>query len=263
MPDARQAEAGLAALLLEQRERGTPVALPAARPADMTAAYRIQDASAALLAARGWRAIGYKVAGTNPVARAQLCIAEPFHGRLYDRLAQPSPARLAARPGFHRVHEAEIAIRLGRDLDPAGAPFGAAALRAATDAVLPAIELIGTVFTPWTEAGAPLLAADNAAFGHWVFGAPAADWRDLDLMELEARLLIDGVVAASGKGRNVDGGAFGAAAWLATTLAAAGRGLRAGDLVTTGSVTPPVPVRAGQSVRAEFGPLGAVDLTMD
>jgi len=60
----------------------------------------------------------------------------------------------------------------------------------------------------------------------------------------------------------VDGGAFGAAAWLANALAAEGRALRAGAFVITGSVTPPVPVRARQSVRADFGPLGLVERAM-
>ena len=63
---------------------------------------------------------------------------------------------------------------------------------------------------------------------------------------------------ARGKGRNVDGGAFGATAWLANDLAARGRGLKADDYVTTGSVTPPVPVAPGTAVVADLGPLGSV-----
>ena len=61
---------------------------------------------------------------------------------------------------------------------------------------------------------------------------------------------------------NVDGGAFGAAAELANTLAARGRRLAAGDFITTGSVTTPVPVVAGQAVVADFGPLGRVELAL-
>ena len=71
-------------------------------------------------------------------------------------------------------------------------------------------------------------------------------------------LSINDEVVATGRGRNVDDGAFGATAWLANRLAEKGRALKAGDYVTTGSVTPPVPVQAGQKVFADFGPLGNV-----
>ena len=67
-------------------------------------------------------------------------------------------------PDFLRVHEPEIAIEIGRGLMLSEAPFDAAAIEAATRAVLPAIEIIGTYFDPWAKAGAPNLASDNAAF---------------------------------------------------------------------------------------------------
>ena len=65
---------------------------------------------------------------------------------------------------------------------------------------------------------------------------------------------------ATGTGRNVDGGAFAATAWLANMLAAKGQVLKAGDYVTTGSVTPPMPVKADERVVADFGRLGRVEL---
>ena len=49
----------------------------------------------------------------------------------------------------------------------------------------------------------------------------------------------------------------GATAWLANTLATKGRTLKARDYVTTGSVTPPIPVEPRQQVLADFGPFGA------
>ena len=158
------------------------------------------------------------------------------------------------------MHEPKIAIQIDRDFDPAQAPFSAEQIEAATRVVLPAIEIIGTPFEPWAQAGAPNLASDNAAFGYWIMGAPVRDWSRMDLLDDAAMLTINGEVKATGKGRNVDDGAFGATAWLANALAARGRGLKAGEYITTGSVTPPVPVAPGQHVVADFGPLGKVDL---
>lgn len=256
--------------LLDHRSR--QIALPLAgrgRAADglavrdMDTAYAIQEATETILRdAQGWRAVGYKIAGTNPSARAHLRIDAPFHGRLYDRLVSTSPARLAFRPDFFRVYEPEIALEIGETLAPEEKPFDAARIEAATRAVRPAIEIIGTMLSPWTEAGAANLAADNAAFGHWIVGAAVSDWSGLDLLDGPVTLAIDGQVKATGRGRNVDGGAFAAAAALANSLADRGRRLEAGAFVTTGSVTAPVPVAAGQSVVADFGPLGRVELAL-
>ena len=198
---------------------------------------------------RGYHAIGYKIAGTNPASRAHLQIDAPFFGRLYDGMASRSPGVLPFIPNFLRVHEPEIAIEISRDLMLSEAPFDAAAIEAATRAVIPAIEIIGTYFDPWAKAGAPNLASDNAALGHWIMGLPVTNWSGLDLLNGPVTISIDGEVRGTGKGSNVDDGAFGATAWLANALAARGIALKAGDYVTTGSVTPPIPVQPGQRGR--------------
>lgn len=261
---ARDIEA-TARRLLDHRDRRIAIPVSGVEPTvgDMNEAYAIQDAADAILRReKGHVAIGYKIAGTNPASRAHLKIDAPFYGRLYDRMMSPSPTRISFVPDFFRVHEPEIALEIGRDLDPGQAPFDAAAVAAVTRAARPAIEIIGTHFTPWTKAGAPNLASDNAAFGHWIVGAPVREWSRLDLLDGPVSLAINGEIKATGKGRNVDGGAFAATAWLATALAARGRGLKAGDFVTTGSVTSPVSVEEGQKVVADFGDLGRVEVSL-
>jgi 2-keto-4-pentenoate hydratase len=248
--------------LLDHRMHRTPnPVLPEhERLSDLAWAYAVQDAGDGILRqSTGWKCIGYKIAGTNPASRAHLKIEAPFFGRLYDGMTSVSPA-LVADTGFLRVHEPEIALEMARDLGLAEAPFDAARIAAATAAVLPAIEIIGTPFTPWAQAGAANLVADNAAHGHWIRGKPLRDWSGLDVMDGAVTLSIDGKVKATGKGRNVDNGPFGAAAWLANALAEKGRALKRGDYITTGSVTAPIPVEPGQHVVADFGPLGRIEL---
>lgn len=248
--------------LLDHRTHRTanPVLPESERLSDLALAYAIQDAGDVMLrGAMGWKAIGYKIAGTNPASRAHLKIEAPFFGRLYDGMTSVSPATVADT-GFLRVHEPEIALEIGRDLDLAEAPFDASLIEAATGAVMPAIEIIGTPFTPWAHAGAPNLVADNAAHGHWIRGQPLGEWSALDLVDGAVTLSIDGEVKATGRGRNVDDGPFGAAAWLANALAEKGRALKRGDYITTGSVTPPIPVEPGQHVVADFGVLGRIEL---
>lgn len=251
-----------ARIILDHRERGAVLPVPPEpdRLSDLARGYAVQDALDALIRARGAQPIGWKIGGTNAAARQRLGLGEPFFGRLYDAVTEASPAAFPALPGFFRVLEAEIGLRLARDLPPEEAPFDAGRIAAATAALLPAIEIVGSRLEPWAEAGAPFIAADNGAHGCWIHGPALEDWSGFDPMEGEVTLSVEGGEEVTGAGRNVDGGPFGAAAWLANALAARGLGLRAGDYVTTGTVTTPVPVGAGQVARADFGRLGVVEV---
>lgn len=251
--------------MLRHRDEGRahPAQGEGERFSDIDTAYLIQHAGDRILREeRGYRGIGYKIAAPNAGARQLIGVDEPFFGRIYDKTASASPARLPGGAGFFHVYEPEIALRIGQDLDPAQGPFDAAAVEARTAAVLPAIEIIGTYFSPWNGVGGANLISDNAALGHWIFGAEVDDWSGLDLMEGAASITINGEVRATGRGANVDGGVFGATAWLANALAARGLMLKAGDYVTTGSVTPPQPAGPGEHVVADFGGLGRVEVRL-
>ncbi len=225
---------------------------------DIADAYRLQFALEALLVAEsGYQPIGWKIGATNAGARAALGLEAPFLGRLYRQMTWPNPAKVEFRSGFHRAYEAEIALEIDRDLDGRDGPYDAAAIRAATRAVAPAIELVGSRLS----AGAGLI-ADLAGHAQWIVGPKRTDFSALDLMEAPIRFTIDGETKATGKGAAVEGGAFGATAWLANTLVALGRGLKAGEYVTTGTVIAPQPMGAGQSARADFGPLGTIEVSI-
>jgi 2-keto-4-pentenoate hydratase len=249
--------------MLDHRARGIahPPQPEGARFEDIETAYLIQHAGDRILREeKGYQRIGYKIAAPNAGARQLLGVAEPFFGRIYDRTASRSPAELPPGAGFFHVYEPEIALQMGADLDPGQAPYDAATIEAKTRAVLPAIEIIGTYFSPWNGVGGANLISDNAALGHWVFGAPVEDWSGIDLMEGAASITINGEERARGKGANVDGGVFGATAWLANALARRGLTLKAGDYVTAGSVTAPQPANPGEHVIADLGALGRVEV---
>ena len=232
-------------------------------PGDQDAGYLTQDAVIAILEGQGQSPIGYKIGATNQTARGLLGVDQPFYGRLIDATTSQGPGRLAMIPGLHEVAEPEIAVRIGRDLDPSEAPFDAAAIEAATDALIPAIEIIISPFEPWMDAGAPSLIADNGAHGSWIMGAPVTDWSGFDVLEGEIHVTVTGAEPATGRGGAVDGGPFAATAWLANKLAARGRALKAGDHVSTGTVTPPIKLFPGQRIDADYGALGQISLAVD
>jgi len=122
----------------------------------------------------------------------------------------------------------------------------------------PAIEIPDTRFTDFARVGLPSLLADALCGGHLMVGPPAVDWR-ADQLPYQAVVLAGTAGRLSeGTGRNVLGDPCTALAWAARELAARGSPLRAGDIVTTGAATPPVPVPPDDTLVAEFGRLGTV-----
>jgi 2-keto-4-pentenoate hydratase len=82
-----------------------------------------------------------------------------------------------------------------------------------------------------------------------------------DLLAVVGRALINGVEVSRGTGADVLGHPHHALAWLANHLAADGKGLRAGEIVLTGSLVKTVWLNAGDSVAMELVGLGRVEVT--
>ena len=75
-----------------------------------------------------------------------------------------------------------------------------------------------------------------------------------------SRLARRGQEEGRGRGANAYGHPLDALAWLAGQAPAGGRGLRAGDIVTTGVVTAFLQAEAGDTLAADFGALGEIQL---
>ncbi|MEM6624104.1 MAG: hypothetical protein AAF674_17920 [Pseudomonadota bacterium] len=231
-------------------------------PTSIAGGYAAQDALTDILTGeRGQHPIGYKIGATNQMARDMLDVSEPFYGRLYAEQVDGG-TNLTIIEGVHLVAEPEIAVELKRDLDPSEAPFDAETIAQATGALLPAIEVIVSCLDPWTQAGGPTIIADNGAHGLWIPGQPVTDWSGFDPLDAPIAVSIDGAAPTIGRGGAVDGGPFAATAWLANALAARGRGMANGTRISTGTVTPPIPLKKGMSIQADYGALGKVSLTI-
>ena len=82
----------------------------------------------------------------------------------------------------------------------------------------------------------------------------------IDLAQHGVAAYRNGALAGQGSGAKVLGDPRAALAWVANELCTHGEGLRAGDVVITGTCLTPVPVTAGDSVKADFGDFGALEL---
>ena len=109
------------------------------------------------------------------------------------------------------------------------------------------------------RSGAGQLIADNACTHDFVLGPAMPDlWRDMDLSQQVVEITVSGHETVEGIGANVLGDPRVALTWIANELSRFGPGLKAGQVVTTGTCAPPQTIGPGDRVTADFGALGTV-----
>jgi len=160
-----------------------------------------------------------------------------------------------------KVAEAEFAFRMGSDLPKRASSYRVDEVLAAVATLHPAIEVPDSRYEDFTRVGAAQLIADVACGCWFVIGPEVqADWRARDLVQHGVSAYRNGALAGQGSGANVLGDPRAALAWIANELCAYGEGLRAGEVVMTGTCLTPVPVAAGDSVKMDFGGFGALEV---
>ncbi len=233
--------------------------LPSAcRPSDRAAGYAIQAAFAGL---SGQAVAGWKIAATSRAGQLHIGVDGPLAGRLLaDRMRSPG-ATISLRQNLMRVAEAEFAFRFARPLPKREEAYTVDEVLAAVESLHPAIEVPDSRYHDFARVGAPQLIADNACACWFVLGsATTADWRSMDLIAHRVTAYCNDAVAGEGSGVNVLGDPRVALAWLANEVCQYADGLRAGDVVTTGTCVPPVAILPGDRVAVDFGPLGSLDV---
>jgi 2-keto-4-pentenoate hydratase len=232
-----------------------------AAPQTEAEGYRIQDALHGLLTGDLGARVGYKIGCTSPVMQEYLDIPHPCSGGVFAKGVHQSRASLSTKDFVRVGVECEIAVRLARDLLPTEAPFTAEWVGEAIEAYLPAIEIVDDRYANWETMGAPTLVADDFFAAGCVLGKPVSRSAAPDLLAVVGRALINGVEVGQGTGADVLGHPHNALAWLANHLAADGKGLRAGEIVLTGSLVKTVWLNAGDKVVMELKGLGKVEAT--
>ncbi len=244
-------------LIAARNPKMPPAALPGPLGRlDLEAAYAVQDA---VVAALGSRPAGYKVAATSKIAQEHLGIDGPLTGRLLADRIYRSPASLPAAEHRFFVVEPEYAFTLGRDLPPRDEGYQEAEIAAAVASLHPVFEIVSSAYgDAWREAGPAALIADNAVHTAMVLGPAVTDWQELDFDKHPVRLSVNGKLHSLGEGARALGGPLKTLLWLSRNLASRGRGLAAGDVVTTGVVTDIAYLGQGERAEADFGELGTV-----
>lgn len=228
--------------------------------ADVADAYAVQrDFVSRQMRARGAGIAGYKIGLTSKRMQDMCRIDSPIAGVVLSDRVHASGARLSASAYGRMGLEFEIAVRLKRDLTPAGEP-SLADVADAIEAVCPAVEIVDDRRADYRALDVLSLIADNSWNAGIVLGEFVPAWPEL--ATIGGLISVDGMPLDRGSGGDVLGHPFYPVAWLARHLATEGGGLHAGDIVMTGSlVTTKFPDRPA-TYRFDVKGLGAVELTV-
>jgi 2-keto-4-pentenoate hydratase len=225
---------------------------------DIEGAYAVQRVNLERGVAAGRRIAGRKIGLTSPAVQTQLGVDQPDFGTLFADMAVPDGGQVAAGRLLQPKVEAEVALVLGADLPHRDCTV-ADVLRA-TDFALPALEIVDSRIAGWDITIVDTI-ADNASSGLFVLGGTPVPLTAVDLRALRMSMTRGGQVVSEGTGADCLGSPLNAAAWLASTLAAMGDPLRAGEVVLTGALGPMTVAAAGDEFEARIGDLGTVQVT--
>jgi 2-keto-4-pentenoate hydratase len=241
--------------VLAARNSGTAGPPPSdGRTLSLPEAYDVQDRVRQALVGRGERVIGWKAGFTSRATQQAFGTDRPVCGFLLGSGVYASGAEVPASGFVGLAVEAEVALVMGRALAGPGVTPPQALL--AVEGAVPALELID-----FRYAGNPTAAdavADGVLAKAIVLGAPLTDVTHLDLALEGLVYEMNGAIVATNTAAEVLGSPINSLAWIANHLGARGLGLRAGDIIMTGSVSAVLRPKAGDTVRARFTRLGMV-----
>jgi len=237
-----------ARLFIQVRRSGVPgPRLPeSCRPPDANAAIAIQYRTLDLLGEKigGWKC---GIPTPNGVMLAPITSST---------VTRTSPA---AFPGKKATIEPEIAFVMGRDLPPHETAYTDEEIRGAILEARFCLELINTRFANKGEASFLEILAD--CFNNWgLFVGPVVpDALNRPLEKLRTKITTRDATLFDNVRAHPSGHPLTSFTWLARYLNGRGQGLKAGEVVTTGSYAGIVDVPADQPVRVELEGLGVIE----
>jgi len=204
--------------------------------------------------AAGDKALGWKVGFGTPAMLKQLGIGGPLVGFLTQNARVQSGAAVSLAGWAKPVAEPEIAVHIGRDL-PAGADAATAA--AAIAGISPAIELADVDEPPEDP---ERILAGNIYQRHVVLAGPGPARAGSNADGLVCSVVRHGKEFAKTSDPQANTGEWVAIVrHVADVLAASGETLRAGEIIITGSVVPPLVLEPGDNaITFAVEPLGSV-----
>jgi len=222
------------------------------------AAYNVKDAYVARLRqALNSDVCGYKIGLTALKLQQMMKTDEPTEGEVLSVRRFDAPYSVSLSDYGRLGIESEICVVLGTDLKSGSTR---ADVSANLSAISAAYELIDDRAADYGAINALSLIADNSWNAAVVLGDPGSG--DLDLSARKGVLSCNENVVGEGTTADAIGHTLDMVVWLAQHLGKRGKYLRAGELVMTGSLIPPVFPKAGETYVFEVEGLMPVELVV-
>jgi len=252
-----QTIAEIADELAEAERTRSMVPRPTARYPEMTVedSYAVQNEWRRRGVESGRRLVGRKIGLTSKVMQVATGITEPDYGAIFDDQVFENGS-IIEHDRFSNVRiEVELAFVLGEAISgPSATVFD---VMKATDYVVPALEILSSRIEMEGRTIVDTI-SDNAALGGMVYGGNPTDPAEVDLRWISALLYRNETIEESGVAAAVLNHPAAGVAWLANKLAQHGDCLEAGEIVLAGSFTRPMWVYKGDTVLADYGPMGTI-----
>ena len=222
------------------------------RPTDLESALVIQRRVRELL---GQEVGGWKCSVPSD---ARPILAAPIFA---STIVRKSPCTVIASGATVKI-EPEVAFVLGRDLSRRAHPYSEGEIRDAIAETRLVLELIGSRYADPAAATWVELMADSVQ-NQGLFVGPAIARRPDSALET-IRVTLNGPKGnlLTHDGRHGDGHPLRPLYWLANFLADRDEGLRAGQIVTTGSYAGAIDVPLSQPLMVAFGDLGGIAIEL-
>jgi 2-keto-4-pentenoate hydratase len=251
----------LARLLATLRKEGRQQSgmEPRLIPPDKVTAYRVARMVEEEL---GWEVAGWKIAGAKEDIQRALGTDSPIYGRVYAPLVKQSPVTLEHSRQCSPIPEAEYQAVLGVDLPPRKSIYSVEEVMEAVVSLHPGMELAEFRFVrDAAYPPLPVILADGAGSGTIVYGPPIEGWRKPDIPGQEVILFCNGAPMRRGTAAVALDHPLVQLTWLANELSRTGIGMKAGQTISTGTLTGMLTPKAGETYVADFGPFGSVTAT--
>ncbi|KKK36463.1 2-keto-4-pentenoate hydratase [Mesobacillus campisalis] len=237
-----------------EKHQSIPVPLSTKDPSlTVEDAYKIQIQRIEKATSGGDHITGKKIGLTSLAMQNLLCVDQPDYGHLLQSMEVPNGGIVSLSTLFQPKIEGEIAFVLKQDLT--GPNVSAESVLAATDYVIPAIEIVDSRIKDWKIKLVDTV-ADNASCGLYVLGTNKVKLSDVDLKSVHMKLLKNSEAVNEGSSTDVLGDPALCVAWLANKLHEYGVSLKAGEVILSGALSEAVEAKPGDQFTASFSTLG-------
>lgn len=234
----------------------------------MEQAMKVQEKYVANLSKEYGEPVGYKAGLTNPVGQKMFGVTQPLRGTLLAKMMLKSGAEVAATFGVVPMMEGDLCVRVSSEA--INQAKTTEEVLKSLDAVMPAIELVDLTFAKGVKITGPALAAANVPCRYFVLGDPiplaaTEEWQERFKNFSMSLKDETGAGLADGRGSALLGDPLRVVLWIKDSLAAEGKTLRKGDILSLGSITKMIPPKAGSTVKGRYiglSPEGPVEVAV-